>query len=82
MDSALILEKLKEIFKLVVNKDADVSKITLDTMIANDLGVSSVAYLYLVYAIKTEFGIDMDDVDVNTFIRVGDVVNYIGSKLK
>lgn len=82
MEKDVILEKLKEIFKLVINKDADIDKITLDTMLTSELGINSVGYIYLMFAIKNEFGIDMDDCDVNTFVRVNDVVNYISTKLK
>ncbi len=75
-----ILEELKKIFTLVINRNADVNNMNLDAKIVQDLGVSSVGLIYLVVAIEEQFGIDMSDVTVNSFETVGDVVNYIKSK--
>lgn len=76
-----ILEKLKEIFVLVVNRNADLSKTTMEDNIVTDLGVSSVGVIYLVVAIEEMFGIDMGDVTLNSFQTIGDVVKYIKEKL-
>lgn len=75
-----ILENLKKIFTLVINRNADVNSMTLDSKIVSDLGVSSVGLIYLMVAIEEQFGIDMSDVTFNTFETAGDVVNYIKSK--
>lgn len=75
-----ILEELKKIFVLVVNRGAAVDKMTVDAKIVNDLGVSSVGMIYLMVAIEEQFGIDMSDVTFTTFETVGDVVNYIKNK--
>ena len=75
-----ILEELKKIFVLVVNRGADVDKLTLDAKIVSDLGVSSVGLIYLMVAIEEQFGIDMSDATFNSFETVGDVVQYIKAK--
>lgn len=75
-----ILEELKKIFVLVVNRGADVDKVTLDAKIVNDLGVSSVGLIYLMVAIEEQFSIDMSDASFNSFETVSDVVNYIKNK--
>lgn len=75
-----ILEELKKIFTLVINRNADVNNMNLDAKIVQDLGVSSVGLIYLVVAIEEQFGIDMSDVTFNSFETVGDVVKYIKSK--
>jgi acyl carrier protein len=75
-----ILQKLKEIFVLVVNRDADVSNITCESKIVQDLGVSSVGLIYLMVAVEETFNIDMSDASFNSFESVGDVVNYIQGK--
>lgn len=75
-----ILEELKKIFVLVVNRGASVDKMTLEAKIISDLGVSSVGMIYLMVAIEEQFGIDMSDVTFNTFESVGDVVSYIKNK--
>ena len=75
-----ILQKLKEIFVLVVNRDADVSNINLESKIIQDLGISSVGLIYLMVAVEETFNIDMSDASFNSFETVGDVVNYIQGK--
>ena len=72
-----ILEKLKKIFKLVVNKDADIEKINKESKILSDLGVNSVGIIYLAIAIEETFNVDVSSVSYNTFSTVGDVINYI-----
>lgn len=76
-----IFEKLKEIFILVVNRNADLSKTTMDDNIVNDLGVSSVGLIYLIVAIEETFNIDMSEVSFNTFQTIKDVVTYIKGKM-
>ena len=80
MTELQILEELKKIFVLVVNRGADVDKMSLGAKIVNDLGVSSVGMIYLMVAIEEQFNIDMSDVSFNTFETVGDVVTYIINK--
>lgn len=75
-----ILEELKKIFVLVVNRGADVDKVTLDAKIVSDLGVSSVGLIYLMVAIEEQFDIDMSDATFDSFETVSDVVNYIKRK--
>lgn len=77
MTKEQIVEKLKEIFKLVVHNGVDADKLEADSNIRLDLGVNSVALIYLVIAIERTFGVDMRNVSYNTFTTVGDVVNYI-----
>lgn len=81
MSELEIFEKLKEIFVLVVNRNADVSKITIKDNIINDLGVSSVGLIYLIVAIEETFGVDMSEVSVNTFQTIEDVIKYIQGKM-
>ncbi len=81
MSELEIFEKLKEIFVLVVNRNAEVSKITIKDNIINDLGVSSVGLIYLIVAIEETFGVDMSEVSVNTFQTIEDVIKYIQGKM-
>ena len=76
-----ILAKLKEIFKLVVHNGVDADKLDLDSNIRLDLGISSVALIYLVLSIERTFGINMRDVSYDTFTTVNDVVEYVYGKV-
>ena len=75
-----ILDQLKKIFTLVVNRNMDVSTIKMESKIINDLGISSVGLIYLMVAIEENFDIDMSDATFNSFETVGDVVTYIKNK--
>lgn len=75
-----ILQKLKEIFVIVVNKDANIDAITFESKIVQDLGVSSVGLIYLMVAVEETFDIDMSDASFNSFETVLDVINYIKGK--
>lgn len=77
MTKEQIIEKLKEIFKLVIHNNVDLSKVTLETNIIKDLGVNSVGLVYLVIGIEEMFEVDMSEVTFNTFETVGDVVDFI-----
>ena len=82
-----ILQKLKEIFVLVVNRDADVSSITCESKIIQDLGVSSVGLIYLMVAVEetfNEFGlefnnyIEIDDSYHGTYEIAKEIINNLG----
>ena len=75
-----ILDELKKIFTLVVNRNMDVSTIKMESKIINDLGVSSVGLIYLMVAIEETFDIDMSDASFDSFETVQDVVDYIYDK--
>ena len=77
MNRAEILEKLKDIFKIVVNNGVDIASVTEDANIGLDLGVNSIGLLYMAIAIEKEFGVDMADVAPSTFKIVADVIDYI-----
>ena len=75
-----ILDELKKIFTLVVNRNMDVSTIKMESKIVNDLGISSLGLIYLMVAIEETFDIDMSDASFDSFETVQDVVNYIYDK--
>jgi len=72
-----IIEKLKEIFQMVVHNGVSVDNITEDSLIMTDLGVDSVGLIYLAIAVEKTFDVDMSDVTINTFKTIGDVINFI-----
>ena len=76
MDKNTVLEKLKEIFKLV-NPDFDVNNVSLSSRLKEDLNMTSLSMIYIVVALENEFDIDMSDVSFNSFETVDDVVEYI-----
>lgn len=77
-----IIEKLKEILVDADGRNSErLSSITEDANLFTDLGLSSVNMLYMVIATEEVFNIRFDDVGMNDFQTVGDVVSYIEGKL-
>ncbi len=58
-----------------------VDKVSEQSRLAEDLGLSSVNMLYMIIATEEVFDIRFDDVGVNEFQTVGDVMDYIEGKL-
>lgn len=82
MDKKEILEKLSGIFKLVMGENAaSLENSGEDANLMDDLGLNSVGILYLVIAIEESFGIRFDDVGTSDLKTVGQVVDYISSKV-
>lgn len=68
------LERLKKIFVKIMPQ-TDVSNITLETSITNDLGVDSLRMVMLAIALEDEFKIRLNF--SNRFTTVGDVITFI-----
>ena len=80
---AEIFEKLKEILLFADNKNsAVIENCDENTKLVTELGFTSVSVLYMVIAIEESFGIVFDDVSMNDFATIGDVVTYIEEKLR
>lgn len=77
-----IFEKLKEILLFADDKNRDmIEKCDENTKIVTELGFNSVNVLYMVIAIEESFGIVFDNVSMNDFGTIGDVVTYIAERL-
>lgn len=77
-----ILENLKEILMDADERGSElVDKVSEQSRLTEDLGLSSVNMLYIIIATEEVFDIRFDDVGVNEFQTVGDVMDYIEGKL-
>ncbi len=77
-----ILENLKEILMNADERGSElVDKVSEQSRLTEDLGLSSVNMLYMIIATEEVFDIRFDDVGVNEFQTVGDVMDYIEGKL-
>lgn len=77
-----ILENLKEILMDADERGSElVDKVSEQSRLTEDLGLSSVNMLYMIIATEEVFEIRFDDVGVNEFQTVGDVMDYIEGKL-
>ena len=83
LSRAEIIDKLKEILQFADSKNsAVIESCDENTKLVTDLGFNSVSVLYMVIAIEESFGIVFDNVSMNDFDTIGDVVTYIEGKLK
>lgn len=78
-----IVEQLKSILLSADDKNAAlVAACTEDTLLATGLGLSSVAMLYMVIAIEETFDVRFDDVGMDDFKSLGDVVDFIEGQIE
>lgn len=78
-----IMERLKDILLMADDRNQKlIENCTEDFKLVTDLGLSSVAMLYVVIAIEETFGIRFDNVGIADFETVKNVVDFIEEKLK
>ena len=70
-----MFEKLKEL--LVEELQIDADDITLDAELSGDLGINSIELADLVMLCEDKFDIEIEDTDINKFVTIRDVVNYL-----
>lgn len=71
-------EVKKRLLKVLVEvSGVKESKITLESTIRNDLTIDSLDKVYLINELEEEFGINIDDLDVQSFKIVEDYLNYL-----
>ena len=76
----MVFEKVKAIIVNEMNVDAD--KVTMDTLLVDDLGADSLDAVELIMALEEEFGMEMEDSAAQNVKSVGDLVNYIEEHIK
>ena len=76
MQSLEIEARLKELL-YEIDDEIDVDEITEESRLKEDVGLSSVAMLYMAVSIENEFEIDLSDANMNDLVTVGDVVELI-----
>lgn len=78
-----IINKLKEIlFQTDSRNPESVKNCSEASDLRTDLGLSSVGMLYMVFCIEESFGVRFENVGMNDFKSLGDVVNYLADKIK
>lgn len=69
------LASIREIFQ--ENLGISPESITPEARLEDDLGVDSMDRLGLVFALESEFGLDIPDQDAESFRTIQDIVSYI-----
>lgn len=73
----MVFEKVRNI--LAEQLDVEEEKITMDSMIADDLGADSLDVVDLLMSLEDEFEIEIPDEEIENIKSVGNLVNYIES---
>ena len=79
MDRNTIFAKVKEY--LLMQLPVDEGKITEDARMVEDLGADSANLMLLIMDLETEFDTQVEDEALGTIKTVGDIVNYIASRV-
>jgi len=75
-----IFEKVAKIIEEQLNISKD--EIKLDSKFVEDLGADSLDIVELMMSLEEQFGIEIPDSEAEKMQTVGDVVEYIKSKLE
>lgn len=72
-----ILETLKGLFVEVYGDDVDVSSITAETNLRDDLGLNSIGMLSVAIAVEDKFGFRFANEDVSAIKTVQDIIDIV-----
>ena len=70
-------ERLKQVCAAVFEGEIDISAITPESSLREDIGINSIGILYMALAIEEEFGIKFTNDDFVGILKVSDVVAII-----
>ena len=70
-----MFERIQEI--IADKLSIDVEEITVDAAFVEDLNADSLDIVELIMALEDELDLEIPDEDVEGFVTVGDVVNYV-----
>lgn len=66
---------------LVEKLEIDGDLIKPESNLVNDLGINSIELADLIFVFEDKYNIEIDDDDIQRFITVGDVVDYLENNL-
>lgn len=73
-----MLDKIREILSQYVEVSAD--KIVPEADLITDLGLNSLDVLNIILEFEDEFGIEIDENDIDQLTTVGDIAEYIEAR--
>lgn len=75
-----MFETVKKI--LVEQLSISEDRVTMEANIVEDLEADSLSVMQIIMELEEEFGLTVEDEDVNNLRTVGDIVKYCESKVK
>jgi acyl carrier protein len=79
LDPDDVLAQLAEILGLVTGRA--VADVRPDRHFVDDLRIDSLSMVEILEGAAQHFGVRIDDEDAKDFVRVGDLVDYLGDRL-
>ncbi len=80
LEENAMFETLKNI--LVEELQLDPEEIKPEAELTNDLGINSIELADLVLMCEDKFGVEIEDDDIQQFVTIADVVNYLEANAK
>lgn len=75
----MLLEKVKDI--VVTQFNVEANNITLETSFRDDLNADSLDLVELIMALEDEFGLEIEDEDLDSIKTIGDAMEYLKNNL-
>ena len=74
------LERLVKVFHAVFENEVDVTALSPEASLREDIGINSIGLLYMAMAVEEEFGIKFKNEDFASIHTIADVIACIESK--
>lgn len=79
MQKSEIIRELEEIiYDYLGDEETEIKE---DSVLTGDLGLTSLDLVSIVGDVENSFGITVEDEDIGTIETVGDIVEYVSSKI-
>ena len=75
------LDRLIQVFHAVFEDSVDISNLTPEASLREDIGINSIGLLYMAMAVEEEFGIKFTNEDFAGIVTVADVIRCVENKL-
>ncbi len=75
----MVFEKVREV--LCDQLDVEEEKVTMESVITDDLGADSLDVVDLIMSLEEEFDVEIPDEEVENVKSVGDIVKFIESRV-
>lgn len=75
------MDRLIGLFDSVFEGELDISNVSEDSRLIEDIGMNSIGLLYMAMAVEEEFGVAFTNDDFPTLRTVGDVIRKIDGKI-
>ena len=81
MNDSEIFDQLIDIFRASSVEEMDFSKITPESDVYQELGITSISAIYMALEIESRFGVVLDNEDAASIHKVRDLIALIKAKI-